>query len=188
MKKTLLIIFLILSLIMTLSLSACVPDDPEPSDDSTTDTSSVEDVTDAPPVSDTDSVYKFKVDRANGYEVAIDANMNDVLAALGEPLRYNESPSCAYTGLDKEYVYAGFKITTRPDGEMDYVNAITLTDDSVTTAKGIYIGASADEVRAAYGSGDESSYKISYTDGNTSLSFSLKDGAVSAIDYLATAQ
>ena len=187
MKKIITVIALLLFII---SLPSCIDDNgADISGDSTTEGSVIDDNSSAEDTkndntTDSQSIYKFKVSRADGYEVAIDANMADVLASLGEPLRYNESPSCAYTGLDKEYIYAGFKISTRPDGENDFVNAITLTDDSVTTEKGIYIGSSAFAVKAAYGDGEESEYNISYTNGNTTLSFALKDGYVTSIDYL----
>ena len=130
------------------------------------------------------SKYVFKVKNKNGYEVKIDADMSEVLSALGEPLSYFEAASCAFEGLDKTYTYAGFTVMTRPDGSKDYVNAIFLTDDSLTTAKGIYIGASADEVIAAYGETAKTDTLISYTDGNTTLNFILKNGKVVSIEYV----
>ena len=128
--------------------------------------------------------YAFVVSKADNYIVAIDDNMADVLAALGEPLSYFEAASCAFEGLDKTYTYSGFVITTRPDGDQDYVNSILLTDDSVVTPEGIYIGCSADEVTAAYGEGSRMENVISYTKGNSAMNFILEDDKVISIEYL----
>ena len=132
----------------------------------------------------TESKYIFTVENKNNFEVKIDQDMTEVLAALGEPLSYFEAASCAFEGLDKTYTYAGFTIMTRPDGDKDYINAIFLTDDSLTTAKGIYIGSTADEVTAAYGEASKTDTLISYTDGNTTLNFVLKDSKVISIEYV----
>jgi len=119
-------------------------------------------------------------------EVAINEDMADVLAALGEAQSYFEAASCAFNGLDKTYTYAGFSITTRPDGEKDYVNSILLTDDSVTTAEGVYIGCTAEEVAAAYGESEAtaSDTVLAYTKGDAALNFVLQDGKVISIEYL----
>lgn len=120
----------------------------------------------------------------NGHIVAIDDNMADVLAALGEPQSYFEAASCAFEGLDKTYTYSGFVITTRPDGEQDFVNSVLLTDDSVVTPEGVYIGCTAEEVTAAYGEGEQTETVIRCTKGNTAMNFVLKNGSVISIEYL----
>lgn len=117
--------------------------------------------------------------------VSIDQDMAEVLAALGEPKEYFEAESCAFEGMDKTYTYSGFVITTRPDGEKDYVNSIILSDDSVTTPEGIYIGSAAADVTAAYGeSAGATDTFLPYTKGNTSLNFVLSNGKVISIEYL----
>ena len=135
-------------------------------------------------VQKTESKYTFAVENKNSFEIKIDQDMSEVLGAIGEPLSYFEAASCAFEGLDKTYTYAGFSVMTRPEGEKDYVNAIFLTDDSLTTAKGIYIGATADEVIEAYGEASKTDTLISYTDGNTTLNFILKDSKVISIEYI----
>lgn len=131
---------------------------------------------------ETDAGYVFK---SGANEVAINADMADVLAALGEPQNYFEAESCAFKGLDKTYTYSGFVITTRPDEEKDYVNSIVLTSDNVTTPEGIYIGQSADDVTAAYGaSGDATDNYLRYTKGGVTLSFILEGGKIVSIEYL----
>ncbi len=131
-----------------------------------------------------DSKYFFKAVSADNYYVKIDADMADVLKALGEPLSYFEAASCAFDGLDKTYTYSGFEICTRPDGDKDYVNSIRLTDDSVTTSEGIYIGCTVEDVLEKYGDGTNTATLISYTDNNTTLNFILQNGIVVSIEYL----
>ena len=132
-----------------------------------------------------DSKYFFTVASKNNFAVKIDSDMADVLSALGDPLQYYESASCAFEGLDKTYTYAGYTVLTRPDGKKDYVNSILITDDSVTTTEGAYIGMTADAVKGIYGAPTtENETLITYTDGNTTLSFVLKDARVVSIEYI----
>ena len=119
------------------------------------------------------------------FPISIDQDMADVLAALGEPQSYFEAASCAFEGLDKTYTYSGFQITTRPEGDKDYVNSILLTDDSVSTPEGIYIGSPVEDAEAAYtfsGTGIHSS--ASFTLGDATLSLIFQDGKVISIEYL----
>ena len=132
-----------------------------------------------------DSKYFFKVASKDNYAVKIDADMADVLEALGQPLKYFEAASCAFDGLDKTYTYAGYVILTRPDGKKDYINSIQLTDDSVQTPEGAYIGMTTDAVKGIYGDPtEETATLLSYTNGNTTLNFVLKDAKVISIEYL----
>lgn len=121
-----------------------------------------------------------------GTVVALNGDMAQVLAALGEPISYFEAASCAFEGLDKTYTYSGFLITTRPEGDADFVNSILLTDDSTATPEGIYIGCSADDVIAAYGEEPqtESEWVLGYTKGGVSMNFVLENGKVVSIEYL----
>ncbi len=167
MKK---LILIVLSLILSASLFACTA----PADDNGGNGN--------PPKT---SKYNFVVVNKNNYAVKIDADMADVLAALGEPLKYFEAASCAFEGLDKTYTYAGYTVLTRPDGKKDYVNSIELTDDSVQTPEGAYIGMTIEAVKNIYGNpSEETTTLLSYTDGNATLSFVLKDGKVISIQYL----
>lgn len=121
---------------------------------------------------------------AGDFAVSIDQDMADVLSALGKEQSYFEAASCAFEGLDKTYTYPGFQIITRPEGDKDYVNSILLTDDSVTTPEGLYIGSSKEEVIAAYGEGESSGSAIMYTKDNVTLSFILENDTVISIEYL----
>lgn len=140
---------------------------------------------DAPP-SEAETAYVFPAPAADGYSVAIGEDMAEVLSHLGEPTSYFEAASCAFDGMDKTYTYSGFTITTRAEGEQDLVNSILLTDDSVTTAEGIYIGCSVQDVTAAYGAQAPEGNILTYTEGGVTLNFILKDDKVLSIEYFAS--
>lgn len=128
------------------------------------------------------SAYEFRSGEAS---VAVGGDMAALLAALGEPKSYFEAPSCAFEGLDKTYTYPGFVVTTQPEGEKDIVNSIILSDDTVTTPEGVYIGCSPDDVRAAYGEpAGTTDTALTYTRGGTALCFILENGRVCSIEYL----
>lgn len=117
-------------------------------------------------------------------KIAVHADVSPIVAALGQWLDYAESPSCAFEGLDKIYIYPGFEIYTYPMEGKDLVNMIRLYDDTVATEKGIRIGATKDAVTAAYGTPDQASDTgITYEAVGMYLQFSLKDDVVTDIQY-----
>lgn len=119
-----------------------------------------------------------------GTKIAISDEAAPIISAIGEPLNYFEAPSCAFEGIDKTYTYVDVVIITYPDGSTDRISTIRLTADTVSTAEGIAIGSTLDDIVAAYGDGyvqDVNSY--TYTDGGTKLMFVLENDAVSSITY-----
>ena len=122
----------------------------------------------------------------NNTEVAPHAKMAELINGLGDPTTYEESESCYYQGLDKDYTYPGFKLRTYPMNGVDYVLNICFVDDSVTTPEGIMLGSSRDEVIAVYGSSytEQNGSKV-YTIGKTELRFRFSDNGVTAIEYWA---
>ena len=130
------------------------------------------------------SKYVFKTGNVT---VAMNADAENVIANLGEPKSYFESESCAFKGLDKQYTYSSFIIDTYPKDEKDYVNAVTILDDTIATPEGIRIGATVSQVDTAYGSdftvlGEEGR---SYKDGDAEIQFLVTNGLVSSIKYYA---
>lgn len=181
MKRTLLCA--LLALVTVLSLAACGGEEqPGASDAQSSGGQTGQPAQSPQPDGAGPAAYVFQFGDA---ELSIDQDMAEVLAALGEPKSYFEAASCAFEGLDKTYTYSGFVITSRPDGEKDFVNSIILTDDSVTTPEGLYLGCTAADVTAAYGeSADATDTFIPYAKGNTALNFILSEGKVISIEYL----
>lgn len=125
---------------------------------------------------------------AKGVTVSIDAEAGPITEQLGEPLSYFESESCAFEGLDKIYTYSGFELDTYPKGGKDYISAVVLTDDTVSTPEGIAIGDSLEKVKEAYpGEYTEICSMLRYEKGGMTLSFIIQDNEVKSIEYRSTA-
>ena len=121
---------------------------------------------------------------ARGLTIGMGSRAAPIVEALGEPLNYFEAPSCAFEGIDRIYYYSGFELYTFPvDGE-DFVLSVSLTDDSVTTDEGVYLGMSYDRMVAAYGE-DFAKYigQYTYTRGNSSLAFLIENDKIVSIIY-----
>lgn len=119
-----------------------------------------------------------------GTEITLHAPAAAIVAALGEPVKYTESTSCAFEGLDKSYYYGSFYLETYPKGEEDFVYGWWFADDSVTTPEGIYIGAAQADVEKAYGAdtfNGTNTYVVKKAAGT--LTVILTDGVVSSIQY-----
>ena len=125
--------------------------------------------------------YKFTY---NGTTIAMSADAAPIVAALGEPKKFTEEASCAFTGMDKTYFYGSYYIQTYPMGDKDYIYGVWFADDSVSTPEGVYIGAAQAEVEKAYGAdtfNGTNSYGVKKTAGT--LTVILTDGVVSSIQY-----
>lgn len=110
-----------------------------------------------------------------------------VLSQLGEEISYFEAESCAFDGIDKTYSYPGFDLMTYPTDGKDFVSAVILRDDSVTTPQGLYIGAEESEIEVLHGldyKADNPGVYV-YEQDNCMLQIIAKDGAVISIEYLA---
>ena len=83
------------------------------------------------------------------YQVRVDSAQ--ILADLGDGYEYGETVSCLYNGYDKTFAYDDLIVSTVPDGDADIIEMFTITGKSVTTARGITVGATKDEVITAYG-------------------------------------
>ena len=108
-----------------------------------------------------------------------DTNITQVIDALGEDYDYAEGMSCAYDGLDKTFSYSEAEFYTNPLEEGDTVTEIYTQDPSVATSKGLAVGATREEVIAAYGQPDEDDgytliYRLSDEVGEPSLCFDLE--------------
>lgn len=118
----------------------------------------------------------------NGTEIKIGEALD--VGKLGTPAKVTENDGCAGVGVEREYIYSGLCINTYEDGGRDIIYVITLTDDSVSTPQGIKIGDTSDDIRTAYG--DSVTFSDSYAtlvSGSTRLTFEIKNGTVSKIQY-----
>ena len=96
-----------------------------------------------------------------------------------------EAPSCAMQGEDKVYTYSGFTLTLHSESKKGpyKLMSILLTDDSVQTVEGIYIGKSREEVEKAYGEQKEKGSEYIYKKGVMELSFIFAKDKVVSIEY-----
>ena len=117
--------------------------------------------------------------------VEIDAEAEAILAALGAWKTYDASPTCAFEGEDKVYGYGSFDIQTYTADGKDYIHSIYLLDDAYATRKGISVGSTREAVITAYGDpNEESATALTYNADGMVLSFLLRDGTVTNIQYV----
>ena len=124
----------------------------------------------------------------NGVTIAVGAPAADAVPTLGDWVSMNSSDSCGgFQGKDYIYTYSGYRVSTTPSKDGQIICKIELTDDSVKTPQGLYIGMSrADAEKAMKGFTAESvGDNLVYTEGNVKLQVIFRDGTVSGIVYVA---
>ena len=129
-----------------------------------------------------DSGYVFVVNNA---EFIIGENPENSINKLDAKSELFEAKSCAMQGDDKVYTYSGFTLTVHSESEKGQkkLMSILLTDDSVQTVEGIYIGKSREEVEKAYGEQKEKGSEYIYKKGVMELSFIFAKDKVVSIEY-----
>ena len=134
-----------------------------------------------------DDSFYFEVDGVKAYPAGRAPYVLTALESRKPAVSAKGSCLGGVDGEDVNYVYAGFRIQTFRLSEGDpneEIRWIIFTDDSVKTAEGIAIGASADAVKAAYGNPtEETGATLIYRRGKTELRFDTRDGAVNGISY-----
>lgn len=123
-----------------------------------------------------------------GVDLSVGAG-DAVIQELGTYVSISESASCGgIAGKDRVYTYEGFRVKTTPAvGGGNEICQIELTDDSLQTPEGLYIGMSVEEAKAAmsgHGTYAASGAGFSYTKGNCKLQISVRGDVVSGIAYL----
>lgn len=120
----------------------------------------------------------------NGTKITLGAEAAPIIDALGEPRSYTEEQSCAFDGMDKTYYYGSFYLSTCSVDGKDYVYSLWFADDTVATPEGIRIGSTGAQAEAAYGRESLNGANAwVLTEGKSTLSILLTDGAVSALRY-----
>ena len=110
---------------------------------------------------------------------------DEIQSTLGEPISTSEAPSCLYEGMDTVYEYEGFFLQTSQVGDSEVVVIITIETANHTTNKGIKVGDTAEALSNAYSNPVEETknYVVYRHDNNVTVTFSLRDGKISAIEY-----
>ena len=123
--------------------------------------------------------------RSGSVEIVPGEDSSAVISALGEANSYDEEDiGCGNNEMAKVYNYGGFQIKTYPDNSKDFIDTVTIKNDSVSTPEGITIGSSRDDVIAAYGEDyEEKGDGLIYKNGKTTLNIVVRDGAVTSIYY-----
>lgn len=116
-------------------------------------------------------------------EIALDAPAAPILEILGAPFGYSENESSRAPGVEKSYRFAGLNLKTYPSEDGDRILCFLLTDESLATAEGIRIGASAEEVRQCYGENAISNNRCTLSHHAETLTLLLKNNVVTAIQY-----
>lgn len=126
-----------------------------------------------------------------GTAIAIGEKAPAVLEALKD-LNPQISPSAScynsVPGQDVAYVYPGFCMQTfrlRENDPDEFIRALTVSDDSVSTPEGITIGSTREQVIAAYGEGTAGvNNSLIYNGKNMTLLIKFRDGSfVTGITY-----
>lgn len=124
----------------------------------------------------------------NDYEIVIDSKIEDVTNALGKEDSYFETPSCAFDGIQKIYIYGSVELDTYIGSDGDLLDAIILRDDLVSTKEGVKVGDTPERVVEVYGSNyTDNNGSYTYEKDNMKLNFIIEDGAVVSIQYKSNA-
>lgn len=128
----------------------------------------------------------------NGQTVTPTTEVSALLGLLGQDYDYAEAVSCVYEGLDKTYSYPEAVVYTYPGETGEKLMELYVSGGDVKTGRGLGLGASLEELTAAYGEptssqGKTVSYELSAADGSVpaALSFFLRDGKVESISLIA---
>ena len=97
---------------------------------------------------------------------------------------YAEMESCVFAGLDKEYTYDHYVISTYPEGETDKVKSVYFLDEEVQTAEGVKIGDTYERMVEVYGENYQNSdNQYTYEKEKTQIIFLIEDNVISQIEY-----
>ena len=121
----------------------------------------------------------------SGQTLEIGMNLTEnVVTKLGDAIDIQSAPSCHFDGEDTIYVYDNYSLYTYADGDKDVLYLIEISAEGVTTADGIGIGSTYDDVKKAYGEpDDESATSLCYETSTALLRITHDGTVVELIEY-----
>lgn len=129
-----------------------------------------------------DKGYIFRI---KDIEFVIGEDPTEKIEKLGIASDSFSAPSCAMQGEDKIYTYSGFTLTANLESKDNPVKLISilLTDDSVQTKEGLYIGQTRENVEKLYGKKKKKEIEYIYKKGRMELSIIFEGDKVISIEY-----
>ena len=129
-----------------------------------------------------DKGYVFRI---KDTEFIIGEDPTEKIEKLGVASDSFSAPSCAMQGEDKIYTYSGFTLTANSENKEspDKLISILLTDDSVQTKEGLYIGQTRKEAEKLYGKRKKKENEYIYKKGRMELSIIFEDEKIVSIEY-----
>ncbi len=120
---------------------------------------------------------------AEGFSFGIYDPIEDVTAHITPNTTY-AGQSCAFDGDDIYYFFNGFEVMANVIDGGERVTAITLTDDTVQTPDGLYIGMPEAELTGITGKSPDPAGLHTMTDGTAQRNVTVQDGTVRSIAYV----
>ena len=129
-----------------------------------------------------DKGYIFSI---KDIEFVIGEDPTEKIEKLGEASDAFSAPSCAMQGEDKIYMYSGFTLTANLESKESHAKLISIliTDDSVQTKEGLYIGQTRENVEKLYGKKKKKENEYIYKKGKMELSIIFEGDKVISIEY-----
>ena len=122
---------------------------------------------------------------ANGKSFSLGDDVSALTDAMGEPSGIAEAGSCGDQGTLKKYTYSSMSVLVLENDKGATIDYISLSDDLVTTDKGIRIGASKADVTAAYGEPSaDNGTNIQYVSDEFAIKFGIENDKVNAITLI----
>lgn len=120
---------------------------------------------------------------AEGFDFGIYDPIEDVTTHIAPNTTY-AGQSCAFDGDDIYYFFNGFEVMANVIDGAERVTAITLTDDTVRTPDGLYIGMPEAELTNITGLAPDTAGLHTMTDGTAQRNVTVQDGTVRSIAYV----
>ena len=134
------------------------------------------------------SSSKGLVFTVNDVDLVVGEPSANVLDKLGKWISMNSSDSCGgFSGKDYIYSYSGYRVSTTPAKNGDIICKIELTDDSVKTPEGLYIGMARADAEAAMKGFNSVAVgdNLVYTADSVKLQVVFRDGVITGLMYVA---